>query len=585
MYASPRVYSYLRFSNAKQASGASIARQLDYAVKWAEQHGMELDTSLTLKDEGLSAFHEKHIEKGNFGVFLKAIEDGLIPPGSVLIVESLDRLSRAEPIIAQAQLYGILIAGIEVVTAADNTRISLESVKKNPGILFLALGVSMRANEESERKKDRILDAAHRNAQAWQAGTSRKRAAVGKDPGWVKYNAKTNEYELLPEFVTPLMAMLGYFRAGASTRRCFAMLHEAGIPLPPPKLDLHGKLKKTRMGNVISGLANTTRLYDIMSNRALIGEKTIVLGKSQYHDAQTYVLSGYYPPLMTEAEFEELQQMRKQGGRVANHQSRIVGIINGVGITKCMRCRSAMAGQNVLSRSRRADGKPQDGHRRLICTGVTKAKNLCTESSVSIVPIERAIMAYCSDQMNLTALFTEQEDQSRNLNGQLALARAAVAQTEAAMQKLLDAIEAAGDDTPAMFIQRARKREIELKTQQQAVADLEYKIESAHRASRPAMAEVWAKLRNGVEQLDPAARTKARLLVVDTFKRIEIKRATDRGQDLIEIRLESKQNVRRGFLIDRKTGAFYRGDHVENESIIAKPTTRPTRARRVKAAA
>src|SRR5579863_9916002 len=91
IYASPRVYSYLRFSNAKQASGASIARQLDYAVKWAEQHGMELDKSLTLKDEGLSAFHEKHIEKGNFGVFLKAIEDGMIPPGSVLIVESLDR--------------------------------------------------------------------------------------------------------------------------------------------------------------------------------------------------------------------------------------------------------------------------------------------------------------------------------------------------------------------------------------------------------------------------------------------------------------------------------------------------------------
>ncbi|WP_250476008.1 recombinase family protein [Caballeronia sp. GAFFF1] len=396
-----RVYSYLRFSNAKQAAGASIARQLDYAVKWAADHGMQLDTTLTLKDEGLSAFHQKHIEKGNFGLFLKAIETGMVPPGSVLIVESLDRISRAEPLIASHQLSGILIAGIEVVIASENQRLNADAIKKQPHLLFMMLGGQLRANEESERKKDRILDAAHRNARAWSEGISRKRAAVGKDPGWLKYNALTNEFEVVPEFATPILAIIDFFRAGASLRRCFALLHEAGIPLPPPKLDEHGNVRTTRKGSVISGLANVRRIYEIMGNRALIGEKEITVRASSYYEEATYILPGYYPPLMTEAEFEELQQLRKQRGRVANWTSRIVGVVSGVGIAKCMRCGSAMSGQNQLSRSRRDDGRPQFGHRRIICQNRAKARHTCTTSSVSIVPIERAIMAYCSDQMNL----------------------------------------------------------------------------------------------------------------------------------------------------------------------------------------
>jgi len=99
-----RVYSYLRFSDIRQKAGTSVERQEEYAAKYARENGMELDTQLTLRDEGLSAYHQKHVKKGALGVFLKAIEDGRVPPGSVLIVESLDRLSRAEPMIAQAQL-------------------------------------------------------------------------------------------------------------------------------------------------------------------------------------------------------------------------------------------------------------------------------------------------------------------------------------------------------------------------------------------------------------------------------------------------------------------------------------------------
>lgn len=100
--------------------------------KWASEHGLQLDSSLTLRDEGLSAYHQQHIKSGALGVFLRAVEDGRVPHGSVLIVEGLDRLSRAEPIQAQAQLAQIVNAGITVVTASDGKAYSRTRLKENP---------------------------------------------------------------------------------------------------------------------------------------------------------------------------------------------------------------------------------------------------------------------------------------------------------------------------------------------------------------------------------------------------------------------------------------------------------------------
>lgn len=128
------VYSYLRFSDPKQSTGSSTDRQLAYAKKWASEHGLQLDSSLTLRDEGLSAYHQQHIKSGALGVFLRAVEDGRVPHGSVLIVEGLDRLSRAEPIQAQAQLAQIVNAGITVVTASDGKAYSSTRLKESPWI-------------------------------------------------------------------------------------------------------------------------------------------------------------------------------------------------------------------------------------------------------------------------------------------------------------------------------------------------------------------------------------------------------------------------------------------------------------------
>src|SRR5258708_29355680 len=90
----PRAFSYRRFSTPEQAKGHSLKRQIEAAEAWCAKQNVELDRELTFEDLAVSAFHGRNVEVGALGVFLRAVEDGRVPRGSYLLVESLDRVSR-----------------------------------------------------------------------------------------------------------------------------------------------------------------------------------------------------------------------------------------------------------------------------------------------------------------------------------------------------------------------------------------------------------------------------------------------------------------------------------------------------------
>src|SRR5574337_1954036 len=71
----PRVYSYLRFSDPRQAAGSSADRQTEYARRWAAERGLVLDEALSMRDEGLSAYHQKHVKQGALGVRLATYQE------------------------------------------------------------------------------------------------------------------------------------------------------------------------------------------------------------------------------------------------------------------------------------------------------------------------------------------------------------------------------------------------------------------------------------------------------------------------------------------------------------------------------
>lgn len=149
-----RAFSYIRMSTETQLQGHSLERQLTLTRDYAKEKGFDLVEDL--QDIGLSAHDGTNIKKGKLGKFLQAAKDGKIEKDSVLLVESLDRLSRRTPMQAFIQFSEIISHGIEIHTIFDRQIYTEESINQNPGQLFSSIGYMLRAYSESEEKSKRL---------------------------------------------------------------------------------------------------------------------------------------------------------------------------------------------------------------------------------------------------------------------------------------------------------------------------------------------------------------------------------------------------------------------------------------------
>lgn len=534
-----KVYSYLRFSDPRQATGHSVERQAAYAARWAAERGHVLDDSLSLRDEGLSAYHQQHVRAGALGAFLAAVDAGRIAPGSVLVVEGLDRLSRAEPIQAQAQLAQIVNAGITVVTASDGKEYSREKLKANPMDLVYSLLVMIRAHEESDTKSKRVTASIRRACQGWIDGSYRGLIRNGKDPLWVK--RVDDRWELIPERVAAVQAGLDLYRRGYSALKIIAALTERGLSL-------------TGRG------PQALQIYRLIRQRALLGEKEIEV------DGEQFRLTGYYPALLSLAEWTDLQDLAQGRGR-RTAKGPVPHVITGMRITVCGYCGRAMVGQNIGTRNRREDGGIHDGHRRLHCTSYSHGDGACpVPGSSSVAPVERALMAYCSDIVNLRALYGG--DRTAAPRARLAVARETSAELTAKLDRLTDAMLASAEDggTPAAFARRARELEAQLQTVDAEIAAIERELASAARTDITGADAAWRALAAGVEAQDVDARLQARQLVADTFERIAVYRRGLRPDETpesqMDVMLLAKGGTARWLRID-KAGQWVAGEELD----------------------
>lgn len=526
---SARVYSYLRFSDPRQATGSSADRQLKYAQAWAAERGLVLDETLSLRDEGLSAYHQNHVKQGALGTFLRAVDEGRIPQGSVLIVEGLDRLSRAEPIQAQAQLAQIINAGITVVTASDGREYNREGLKAQPMDLVYSLLVMIRAHEESDTKSKRVRASIRRLCEGWMAGTYRGLIRNGKDPQWLHWTGEA--WELIPDRVAAVRRALELYQQGLGAGRASKLMHSEGHML-------------TDWG--VAG----QQIYRLVRLPALRGAKRIEV------DGEHYLLEDYYPRLISDREFDELQLLAGQRYR-RRGAGDIPGIVTGVGLTWCGYCGTALVAQNLVNR-RREDGTLADGHRRLHCTSYSKGAG-CASGSCSVVPVERALLNYCSDQMNLDRL-CQPDDSERRLREQLVEARLRVEELGRQLERVTDALLA--DDSgaaPLAFIRRARELEQQQADAQSSVLMLERQLVVRASPVEPARAERWAELAVRVQADDYTAREQVRQLVLDTFERLVIYMRgvpLDPKSKVIDMLMVPRHGVPRALRIDRRTGEW-----------------------------
>ena len=280
-----RAYSYIRFSSLRQADGDSLRRQMALARAYADEHGLELDDKFTYKDLGVSAYDRSNLERGALGLFLKAVEDGKVPKGSILLVEAFDRLTRSPPLVAVNLLSDIVRAGITIITLRDRKTYTEESLNASLADLMMSVVLMMAAHEEVKHRAARVRD-------YYQARRDKQLPVVGATaPGWLRKMPNEAGWELIPE-------------KAESVRKVFD-LALSGL----------GSVAITRHANTEAWIVPSrghsgwhhSNILKLLKNRAVLGEyqpMTITNGKLvPLGDPRP----GYFPKLIDEDIFLRVQ--------------------------------------------------------------------------------------------------------------------------------------------------------------------------------------------------------------------------------------------------------------------------------------
>ena len=116
---------------------------------------MKLDTSLDMNERGKSAYSrsKQSFKESKFGQFVQHVESGRVPPGSYLLVESVDRLTREEPNTGLMRLLHLLSHDIRIITLSPVHR---EYGKEDQLAAIQMWAECMRAHEESRMKSERV---------------------------------------------------------------------------------------------------------------------------------------------------------------------------------------------------------------------------------------------------------------------------------------------------------------------------------------------------------------------------------------------------------------------------------------------
>lgn len=219
----PTAYSYLRFSTPEQSKGDSFRRQTQAARKYVEEHGLDLDESLTLHDLGVSAFRGKNAETGYLGEFLQAVETGLVEPGSFLLVESLDRISRDAAIDAIYLLKKICDGGVTVVTLIDRMEYTRDSLRNDNTPLLISLLTFMRANEESKTKSMRLKA-------VWDTKRKNNKPLTAKAPLWLHLDKELGEFRAIEERAQLVRRIFELYVNGAGPASIAETFNREGVP-------------------------------------------------------------------------------------------------------------------------------------------------------------------------------------------------------------------------------------------------------------------------------------------------------------------------------------------------------------------
>jgi DNA invertase Pin-like site-specific DNA recombinase len=361
----PKAYSYVRFSTPEQSKGDSLRRQMEKAVSYAAAHGLDLDQTLTFQDLGVSAFRGQNAATGQLGAFRRAVEDEVVPAGSYLLVENLDRMSREGPWDAMTVFRDIINNDVTIVTLTDGKVWSKEVLNHDPIRIIESILDLTRANSESLRKSGLLKDVWKKKRKAAREGRTVQTTRVAS---WLAVRGSSRRRFVVLEDKAEVV------------RRIFRMTLEGhGQHAIAETLNREGVAPFGR-----GKLWHRTFVRKLLSSESVVGTYVahtveIVEGKKVRRPAER--VEGYYPPIVDEHVYHDVQTMLASKAPRGRHsgQREVRNLLGG--LAACPSCGGTMTLVNKGARARP----------KLVCT-IAKAGGECSYHSVDYPRVEEALL-------------------------------------------------------------------------------------------------------------------------------------------------------------------------------------------------
>jgi len=472
-------YSYARFSDPIQGQGHSLKRQEDYAPEFCKENGLTLNSTLSFRDTGKSAFHGAHIkEGGGLARFIGCIEAGLVQPGDVLIIENLDRVSRLPLEAAEDLLKRVLGSGVRIHTRspwAIYDRDTLNDPMQRMQMIF----EFTRSHRESRYKQERL-------SRRWIANRENIRTGdyhLAKLPGWlkpIKSDKKVLRYEPIPEYV-------------ATVRRIFKMCND-GYGLTVICRTLNTEKVPTFGRGESWGRSSVAK---VLSNRAVLGEyqpHTSVKFEGRQFESTKRVPTGepvpnHYPRIINDDVFElaALALKKRKQHQSGAGAERVVNLFSGL-------LRDARTGgsMHVVDKG--------FGHQIVATAGVGGAVEAYY---VPYAIIEQAFVTY-ADEMPLSMVLPRE---AKKLDSQIASLRKEAESLQLQVEKIKQKTRT---NTSDALLELLVERDVELKQKNQEIETLERQRGSSATVAATASKDLFKEIAKASGAQLIALRTKLR---------------------------------------------------------------------------
>ncbi|MBE5213691.1 recombinase family protein [Pectobacterium sp. A535-S3-A17] len=503
-----KCYLYVRVSSDQQIQGDGLDRQeymlINYFNDNAAIQGFDPQYELII-DEGRSAFKAEHLqENAGLGKFFKQVKEGLIQPGSVLIVESLDRFSRENP-----------FRCVEYISHLDKKQIELHDVDKrliisrrHSNSLTFATMIAERAYEESRLKSYRIR-------KGWD-----KRRRMAKEEGqymikncppWI--SIVNNKYEV-NDNAKIIREIFDLYLSGIRSFNISKMMNDSG-----------------RLIN--DKLWTGTKVCRVLRNVRCKGDYITNITERNFDDDTVNVTSDIlkiYPAIVSEDEFREVQR-RLEGhnysGRIRNDLKKTLFSY----VVKCSHCGSALSTSTT-------------GEYTYLKCSNAREKNGCAASMLPYMPFEKAILKHIKD-IDVAEVLNNTD---RNLN-EIDTIKSEIVELESNIDEYIQGIakrKRQGLLIPFAMIDEQSQAEDKLKVLKELLSS---KLDSANITRVEFSDDI-----HDVKNIEERARLEVELKKV--IKRIDILSESKNKFIIADIQYYNDDHVKHVLLINKKNGTI-----------------------------